>query len=524
MKKLITFAVDYPITILMGVFAVLLLGTISFQRLGMDLFPEMENPRIFIDLKSGERPPEEIEKQYVTGIESQAIRQKNAIQISSVSQVGAAQLTVEYAWGTNMDEAYLSLQRALSRYKQNEDIDELNITQHDPNSTPIILLGLSHPDITDMNELRKVAESYLRDELIRLEGIADVRMIGQEYKEVVIETNQYLLDAFGLTTSSLANRITQYNRNVAGGSITEMGTRYIIQGISEFNALKDIEQVIVAYTQPASQTLLTNQNNDRVPVYLKDVAEIKFLNKEPENIVRINQTRSMALAVYKETKYNTVKAVEEFLVTLESIKNRLPGYNLQVIQNKGEFITNAIDEVKQTLVLGIFLAVIILFVFLRRIGTTVIISLAIPISIVATFNLMYFNGLTLNIMTLGGLALGAGMLVDNSIIVMENIYRNIEEGKSLKDAIILGTSQVSGAITASTVTTIVVFLPIVYLRGSEGELFQDQAWTVAFSLLSSLAVALLVIPMLSKKLLKERQDDSRKSSSVHFPLYAGVLR
>jgi len=181
---------------------------------------------------------------------------------------------------------------------------------------------------------------------------------------------------------------------------------------------------------------------------------------------------------------------------LAVIEQALPGYRFQVITNQGTFIKNAIGEVKSSAVLGIILAVVILFVFLRRLGTTLIVSLAIPISIVATFNLMFFNHLTLNIMTLGGLALGAGMLVDNAIVVIESIFRNQEKGMTIREAAIAGTSEVAGAVIASTLTTIVVFLPIVYLHGASGELFKDQAWTVTFSLVSSLFVAILVIPML----------------------------
>ncbi|HDY90166.1 MAG TPA: efflux RND transporter permease subunit [bacterium] len=257
---------------------------------------------------------------------------------------------------------------------------------------------------------------------------------------------------------------------------------------------------------------------------MKDIADIKFKNKIPDNIVHISQNRSMALAVYKETNYNTVKAVSEFTKALDVIKKNLRGYELTVIQNQGDFIINAISEVKQTLLYGIILAVIILFVFLRRIGTTAIIAAAIPISIIATFNLMYFNGLTLNIMTLGGLALGAGMLVDNAIVVMENIFRNMEEGHSVKEASILGTSQVSGAITASPLPTIVVFLPIVYLHGSAGELFREQAWTVAFSLLSSLAVAILVIPMLSSRLLKKTTKQHEIPAAIQVSVYGRFLK
>ncbi|MBT4482438.1 MAG: efflux RND transporter permease subunit [Candidatus Latescibacteria bacterium] len=526
MKKLPQFSVNYPITIVMLILAVILLGYISFQKLGMDLFPDIKNPRIFVELKAGELPPEEIEQKYVKNIESLAIRQKNAIQVSSVSRVGSAQVTVEYSWQTKMDEAFLDLQKALSNFNQDDDIDEFSITQHDPNADPIILFAFSHPDITDMDGLRKTAESYLRNELIRLEGIADVRLLGQEEKEVLVETEPYLLEAFNVTPSVLASRINDHNRNISGGSIEEMGRRYVIKGVGEFGSLDDIAHIIVAYRQ-ANETGTENQSgefSDRIPIFLKDVANIRFRNKEPENIVRMGQKRCMGVAVYKEMKYNTVRAVEEFTNTLEKIRKALPGYELTVIQNKGEFITSTINEVKQTALIGILLAVIVLFVFLRRIGTTAVISAAIPISIIATFNLMYFNGLTFNIMTLGGLALGAGMLVDNAIIVMENIFRNLESGLTVKEAAVLGASQVSGSITAATLTTIVVFLPIVYLHGSAGALFKEQAWTVAFSLLSSLFVALLVIPMLASRLLRKPPPNTKQKDSIRFPMYSAFLR
>ncbi len=525
MKKLTQFSVSYPITILMLVLAVILLGYISFQKLGVDLFPDLNNPKIFVELESGERPPEEIEKQFVEGIESLAIRQKKVIQVSSLTRVGSAQITVEYSWDADMDEAFLDLQKSLTSFSQNSEIDELVITQHDPNAAPIMLLGFSHPDIDDMDELRRVAENYIRNELIRLEGIAEVDLLGQEEKEVVVQTNNYLLEAYNLTPNTISSRIQSYNQNSSGGSIVEMGRKYIIKGIGEFQSLEEIGNIIVTYKQPQAvlSSVETGSLTDRVPVYLKDVAEIIMRNKDPENIVRINQTRCMGLEIYKETKFNTVTAVKDLQETLTTLRKALPGYELTVIQNQGEFINQAINEVEQTALIGILLAVVILFVFLRRIGTTFIISLAIPISIIATFNLMYFKGLTLNIMTLGGLALGAGMLVDNAIVVMENIFRNLESGMSLKEASIVGTAQVGGAITASTITTIVVFLPIVYLHGAAGELFKDQAWTVAFSLLSSLVVAILVIPMLSTKILK-KSSSKKMAKSIKFTGYAKFLQ
>jgi len=520
MKKLSEYSVNYPVTILMMVLAILLLGYISFDKLGMDIFPDLNNPRIFIELEAGELPPEEMESKFVQDIESVAIRQKKVVQVSSVSRVGSAEITVEYSWDADMDEAFLDLQKSITNFSQNSELDEITLSQHDPNSAPILLIGLSHPEITDMDELRKVAEGYLQNGLIRLEGIAAVEIIGGEEKEVVIETNEYLMKAYGLDISVLANKIGSTNLNETGGSIEELGKKYIIKGIGEFKSLEDISNTIVA--QKTNQTTIGTQNENAVPVFLKDVAKIIYKNKEPENIVRINQKRSIALAIYKETKFNTVKAIELVQENMTDFENALPGYEFQIVRNQAEFIETAINEVEESALIGILLAVFILYIFLRRIGTTAIISIAIPISVVATFNLMYFNDLTVNIMTLGGLALGAGMLVDNAIVVMENIFRNLEQGLSIKEASIQGTAQVGGAITASTITTIVVFLPIVYLHGAAGELFKEQAWTVAFSLISSLFVAILVIPMLSHKFLKLKID-KEKTESIHFVWYKDFL-
>jgi hydrophobic/amphiphilic exporter-1 (mainly G- bacteria), HAE1 family len=522
MKKLAEFSVNYPISVLMLVLAVFLLGYISFQKLGVDLFPELNNPRLYVEIKAGERPPEEIEKQFVENIESLAIRQKKAVQVSSLCRVGSAQVIVEYAWEADMDEAFLDLQKSLTTFNQNGELDELNITQHDPNAQPIMIIGLSHPQVTDMDELRKVSENYLRSELVRLEGVAEVELLGQEEKEVVIETNDYLMDAYGLTPSTIVSRINSYNRNASGGSITEMGRKYVIKGVGEFRSVQDIENVIVSYKTEQSALANGTSITQRVPVFLRDVASLQMRNKDPENIVRIQQKRCMALAVYKETRYNTIKAVQELNEALNRLRSAMPGYSLDVIQNQGEFIVAAVNEVKSSALVGILLAVAVLYVFLRNLGVTLIISAAIPISIVATFNLMYFNGLTLNLMTLGGLALGAGMLVDNAIVVMENIFRNVENGLTMRQASIEGASQVGGAIVGVTLTTVVVFLPIIYLHGSAGELFKDQAWTVTFSLLASMVVSLVVLPMLSSRFIKTSVH-SIENQAIRFPWYRAVL-
>ncbi len=366
-----------------------------------------------------------------------------------------------------------------------------------------------------MNELRKISENYIRNELVRLEGVAEVELSGQEESEIIIQTDQYQLEAQNLTMDAISSRIQSFNRNVSGGRISELGMQYIVKGVSLLDDKEDFENLIVGYK--AIQAEVEGQTTfESAPIFLKDVATVSFGNKDPYNIVRINGQRCVGLSIYKETKYNTVKSVEQIKEALVNIEKALPGYKLTQVTNQGKFISGAIKEVQQTALLGILLAIVVLFLFLRRFGTTMIVSLAIPISIIATFNLMYFNDLTINIMTLGGLALGAGMLVDNAIVVMENIFRNHENGMSVKDAAITGTSQVGGAITASTLTTIIVFLPIVYLHGASGELFKDQAWTVAFSLISSLFVAIFLIPMMYHRFYRKRKAPvKRKSLNVN---------
>jgi hydrophobic/amphiphilic exporter-1 (mainly G- bacteria), HAE1 family len=529
MISIARFAVKYPVTVLMLVLGIALLGFISFGKLGTDLFPDLNNPKIYIELKAGERPPEEIEKNYVDQIESLSMRQSDVVQVSSVSQVGSAIITVEYDWNKDMDEAFLDLQKELNTFSQNSDLENFTISQYDPNAAPVMIVGLKNASITNMDELRKIAQNYIRNELVRIEGVADVKLTGIEESEVVIETNKYILESFGLTSDAIAVQINNYNRNVSGGSIVDMGLKYVVKGVSVLEDIDDMGNIVVGFRQTGASSVPAGQNaasaglSGRVPVYLRDVATIKFENKDPENIVTLNSERCIGLSIYKEPKFNTVDAVKSLEIAIASLEKALPGYEFIKVQDQGAYINNSIGEVKNTLLIGILLAVFILYVFLRRIGTTLVISVAIPVSIIATFNLMYFNHLTLNIMTLGGLALGAGMLVDNAIVVLENITRLREEGMQLKEAVIKGAGEVGGAITASTVTTIVVFLPIVYLHGASGEMFKDQAWTVAFALLSSLVVAMLVIPMLVSTLFTDKNREIDTNPPLSFKWYSAFL-
>lgn len=527
MKKLVSLAVRHPVTVTMAVLAILLLGKISYDRLSVELLPSMNSPRLFVEIDAGERPPEEIEKQFVSNMESQIARQSDVVSVSSVVKVGTARITVEYAWRKDMDEAYLDLEKAMSSFAQDSRVTDLRISQKDPTTTPIMILGFSNPDITDMAELRKVADSYVCNELMRVDGIADVSLAGDEFTNLVIEADPYKLEAFNITIDNISSRIQESNQRVTGGRITESGAQYLVTGSNTLTDETAFGNIIIGYrnTEAEPSQVSEFQSASMAPIYLRDVAAIHFENREPENIVRVNGKRSIGISVFKEMDYNTVKAVEGVRTSIGKIRKSLPGYEIMVISDQATFINNSIGEVKNSALLGILLAVVVLFVFLRRIGTTLIVAVSIPVSIIATFSLMYFGGLTVNILTLGGLALGAGMLVDNSIVVIESIFRNQERGLSVRDAAVTGTSEVAGAVTASTLTTIVVFLPIVYLHGATGELFKDEAWTVTFSLISSLFVAILVIPTLYERLFGRKKAVSMTNvNSLNIKGYGSFLK
>ncbi len=532
MRNILRFALKNPVTISMIVFAILLLGKISYDRLNVDLLPDMNSPRLFVEVEAGERPPEEIEMLFVESMESMAIRQSDVVQVSSVIRAGSARLTVEYVQNKDMDEAFLDLQKAMSPFAQNAEIESVNITQHDPNQDPVMLIAMSHSSITDMAELRKMADSYIRNELIRLEGVAEVTLSGEEVPVLTIETDPYKLSAFGVTMEEIASRIESNNQSISGGRVSELGLQYLVKSAPMFATESDFEGLVIGYRpiEAAGGVAAGGMGMqgaggsvENAPLFLGEVATVRFENARPDNIVRLNGERCIGLSVYKEMQFNTVKVVDLITDQLAVIEQALPGYSFEVIGNQGTFIKQSIGEVKTSALLGMVLAVLVLFYFLRRVSTTLIVSVSIPVSIIATFVMMYFGGLTLNVMTLSGLALGAGMLIDNAIVVIESIFRNREQGMERREAIITGTTEVSGAVVAATLTTIVVFIPIVYLHGASGQLFKELAWTVTFSLLSSLFVALLVIPMLYDQFTK-RKGDQHEAVSVQFKGYGNHLR
>ena len=519
MKSIIKFAVNNPVTIWMITLAVGLLGFISLSRLSIDLFPDINAPRLYIEIKAGERSPEEMEIRFVNKIEALAVRQKGVLSVNSDISTGLAIITVEYNYGTDMDAAFLDMQKDMAPYEQNALVEEINITRFDPNSAPIVEAAFLSETVRNMADLLKVAEKQIVNELIRLEGIAEVKLSGDRVEQIIVSTNPQMLEVNGLTASSITNAIETFNRNVSGGNIEEAGQRYIIKGSGVFLKPDDLLNLIVGY-RSVTGTTAGIQANSSLPILLSEVATVEIGLSEVENIITINGKPCIGVSIYKETGYNTVKAVKTLTEEFENIEQRLQGFSLIMVDNQGSLITNAIGELRDSALLGVLLAVVVLFVFLRRIGITLVVSFAIPVSIIATFNMMYFNGLTINIMTLGGLALGAGMLIDNAIVAVENIFRYIKQGHSVRDAIVDGIDDVGGALVASTVTTIVVFLPVVFLHGASGELFKDQALTVAFSLFSSLLVAILLIPVLIQQFFSEgKKLKMKEAKSIEFKGY-----
>src|SRR5688572_29257457 len=345
----------------MMVLAVLLLGFISFGKLGIELVPELKNPTLFVELKVGIKPPSEVEKQFIESIESIAIRQSGAVEVSSISQTGYGRVTVQYDWSKDMDEAFLDLQKSLSAFSLNDEIDEFVISQFDPNAAPIMIIGIFNPASNDTEALRRVAENNFRNEFVKLPGIAEVRLSGEQEKELVLETDPDVLASFGLTVNDLVTKIQNYNRSVSGGFIEELGRKYVIKGLGIIDKPEDLQELVVGYTSrhnaasnvvanPEASPLTSSvpvsssaSSSEQVPVLLREVATIKTQDKEETSIVRVNQKRSIGMSIYKETNYNTVNAVNELMESLERLKKTVPGYEFVIIQNQGRFIQGAID-------------------------------------------------------------------------------------------------------------------------------------------------------------------------------------
>lgn len=484
--SLVTLSVRRPVAVGMLVVAVAIFGAVSFTRLPVNLLPDISYPTLTIETRYAGAAPAEIESLITRPIEESVGIISGVQRLTSRSRSGLSQVTLEFAWDTNMDLAALDAREKLDLVVLPRDAEKPAILRFDPASDPILRLGLSGTG--DLGRLRQIAEDEVKKDLESIDGLASVKVEGGLERQIEVRVDESRLASYGLSVQDVIGALARNNVNLAGGSIYEHEARYLVRTLNELQGLDDVAATIVR-DAAGRQTRLT------------DVAEVRWGHRDRDVIARINGGESVSLNVYKEGDANTVAVARAVKARLALVQKTLPtGVTLATVFDQSTFIEGAISEVISNAWQGGLLAILVIFLFLRQARSTAVIALSIPISVVATFVIMHQMGLSLNIMSLGGLALGIGMLVDDSIVVLEVIARHRERGRGVFEAAIEGTREVQGAVVASTLTTVAVFLPIVFVEGVGGQLFRDQALTVSFSILASLAISLTLIPMLSARL------------------------
>ncbi len=514
------FSTRYPVTITMGTLVVVLLGWISLGKLGTDLLPNLQTPVITVNLQAPGKSPEEMEERYTRRLERNISTVSQVQRVYSITRAGQSVIVAEFAWEASMDFALLDVQKRVASFASDEDVELLDVTQQDPQALPVMRIAVSALPGVDLDALLGTINLAVKPKVEALHGIASAAIEGAAEKEVRVILDPYQLEAYGLNAASVTQRITLANQDVSGGTLKEAKQSYQLKGLGRLRTIDDINNLIIGERLGDPITTSTTSQNTaeepRVPLYVKDVAHVELRYAERETIVRLNGIECLGLAIYKEGDANTVTVVNTVIDELDKLAQDLPDLDFSIVENQAHFIEQAVSEVEESALYGALLAVLVLLFFLRSWTATLVIGLAIPISVFSTFTLMYFEDLTLNIMTLGGLALGTGMLVDNAIVVIENIYRHLESGSSARQAAAAGAAEVGIAIMASTLTTVSVFLPIVYLHGLTGELFKEQAWTVAFSLISSLVVAMTAVPMLASRFFHKHTNHNSKTDRPRF--------
>ncbi len=502
--SIVDVAIKRPVTIWMFTFAVMLFGLVGLSRLAVNLLPDLSYPTLTVRTNYTGAAPAEIEQLITKPIEEAVGVVKGLRKISSVSKAGQSDVLLEFEWDVAMDLTSLEVREKLDLIRLPLDVQKPLILKFNPSLDPIIRLGLQTSDnsIAGLTKLRTFAEYDVKRQLESLLGVASVKLGGGLEQEYQVVIDQHKLAQLNLSSQQIINRINAENINVSAGKLIEGNTQYLVRTLNQFTDIRQIGELVVY------------RENEQI-ITLNDIATIVDGYKERTDVTRINAVEAVELAIYKEGDANTVQVAKLINNKLNAI-NKLLGdrYQLTVVYDQSTFITNAISEVKSAAIIGGLLAMLILYLFLRSIIPTLIISLSIPVSVIATFNMMYGNGISLNIMSLGGIALATGLLVDNAIVVLENIARYKEQGFSAVEAARKGTKEVSGAIIASTLTTLAVFVPLIFVEGVAGQLFADQAMTVAFALIASLVVALTLIPMLASRESSQDLEESEASSNA----------
>jgi HAE1 family hydrophobic/amphiphilic exporter-1 len=509
--------------------AVVLLGVISYVRLPIDLLPDVSYPRLVVYTSYPDVAPAEVERLITERIEEQAAAVPGVERVTSASREGVSLVTLRFGWGTDMDFAMLNVRERLDNVREflPESATRPAILRVDPESEPIMVLSVIGG--SDLWETKELAETVFRRRLEQLDGVAQASVTGGLDREIQVEVNPRLLEAYGLTIEQISTALDQANVSAPGGTILQGRYRYPLRTLGEFRTVEEIAEVVVARQRPGGQAAAGPGQEGVRLVRLKDVGRVIDGFAEREAIARYGGTEAVGLMVFKESGANTVTVAEAVDEVLVQLSDEYPSMGVDVAYSQAGFISDSITNVVQALVFGGILAFLVLFLFLRDPRYPVAIALAIPISVVGTFALMEAFDVSLNIMSLGGLALGVGMLVDNSIVVLENIFRHREElGAESAVAATRGAEEVQAAITASTLTTISVFGPIIYVEGVAGELFKDLSLAVAFSLMVSLLVALTLLPSLAARFAgvgsKEEAGSPVRAKPVRRPGFFGWVR
>ncbi len=481
--SIIELSLKRRVTVAMAAIAVSMFGAVAFNRLPINLLPDISYPSLTIESRFPGAAPAEVESLLTRPIEEAAGVVAGVERLTSTSRPGLSQVTLEFDWDRNMDFAALDVRQKLDLVPLPREATKPVLLRFDPANDPIMRLYLTGSD--DLFQLRYLGEEVLKKDLESTEGVAAIKVGGGYEEEIQVEVDEGRLALLGVDIATVRDRLAQENINQAGGSLYEKEARYLVRSRNEFERLDDI-----------TETVLFSEG--RRIVTLGDVAEVRRGHRQREVVTRMGGEEAVELALYKEGDANTVQVAKAVRGRLEKIVEELPeGVAVATGTDQSSFIQASIREVLANAVLGGVIAILILLLFLKDPRSTLIIGISIPLSIVATFFLMYRTGTTLNIMSLGGLALGVGMLVDNAIVVLEAIFKRQELGDSAFEAARRGASEVGRAVIASTLTTVAVFLPVVFLEGIAAQLFRDQALTVSFSLIASLVVSLTLIPMLA---------------------------
>jgi hydrophobic/amphiphilic exporter-1 (mainly G- bacteria), HAE1 family len=483
-----------PVAVAMFFLAVVFLGALSFTRLPVDLLPDIAYPKLVIYTAYPETGPAEVERFVTEPIEQAVARVPGKEHIESVSREGVSMVVLRFAWGTDMDFAALNVREKVDglRGALPDGADRPVVLRTDPRSEPIMAISIAGG--TDLWSLKELSESVFRRRLEQIDGVAQAAVTGGLEREIQVHVNASRLESYGISIDEIASALDGANVSSPSGTIRRGRFRYALRTLGELQSVSQIGDIVVA------------QRGDGAPgtrpdgsVLLRDVATIEDGFRERESIARYNGQEAVGLLVFKESGANTVRVAERVEDVLAQLTAEYGEVQVQVAMSQAGFVSGAISNLIRDMILGAVLAFIVLVMFLRDPRYPVAISLAIPISVVTTFALFHATGVSINIMSLGGLALGMGMLVDNSIVVIENMFRHREKGLTAAAAAAVGTEEVQRAITASTLTTIAVFGPIIYVEGVAGELFAALSFAVAFSLLASLLVAVTLLPSMGAR-------------------------